>query len=125
MPEAFKYVKLPDGKYAKFRADASPEQMKTQVQKDFPQAFTPDLGATQPEFLPRAAAYSGVNKGLQKGAEYLGADPETSEFIGNVGTMAAPFMENVPFKAAAAKVGNAAANIVDPDIVGLVSPRAA
>src|SRR5437867_7080566 len=46
MPEAFKYVKLPDGKYAKFRADASPEQMKMQVQKDFPQAFTPDRGAT-------------------------------------------------------------------------------
>lgn len=37
----FQYVKLPDGSYGKFAADATDEQIRGQVQKDFPTAFAP------------------------------------------------------------------------------------
>lgn len=36
------YIKLPDGSYGKFRADASDDVIRTQLMKDFPEAMRPD-----------------------------------------------------------------------------------
>lgn len=41
MADQFQYVKLPDGTYGKFAADASPEDMRAAVEKQFPTAYAP------------------------------------------------------------------------------------
>ena len=41
MPDDFQYVKMPDGSYGKFRADASDDVIRQAVAKDFPTAFKP------------------------------------------------------------------------------------
>lgn len=61
MPD-FQYIKLPDGSYGKFSADASDETIRGAVEKDFPEAFAPKLaapaapgalaGPKDPEFKP-------------------------------------------------------------------------
>lgn len=38
-PDQFQYVKLPDGSYGKFRADASDDVIKSAIEKDFPGTF--------------------------------------------------------------------------------------
>jgi hypothetical protein len=38
-PDQFQYIKLPDGSYGKFRADASDDVIKGAISKDFPDAF--------------------------------------------------------------------------------------
>lgn len=38
-PEQFQYIKLPDGSYGRFRADASDDQIRSAISKDFPSAF--------------------------------------------------------------------------------------
>jgi len=42
-PDQFQYIKLPDGSYGKFRSDASDEQIKGAISKDFPTAFKPSV----------------------------------------------------------------------------------
>jgi hypothetical protein len=39
MPDDFQYVKMPDGSYGKFRADASDDVIRQAVIKDFPNAY--------------------------------------------------------------------------------------
>lgn len=41
MPDDFQYVKLPDGSYGKFRADATDDVIRSAISKDFPTAFKP------------------------------------------------------------------------------------
>jgi hypothetical protein len=38
-PDQFQYIKLPDGSYGKFRADASDDVIRNTIAKDFPDAF--------------------------------------------------------------------------------------
>lgn len=45
MADQFQYLKLPDGSYGKFSADASPEDMRSAVERQFPEAYTPKTGA--------------------------------------------------------------------------------
>ena len=40
-PQQYQYIKLPDGSYGKFRSDASDDDIRTAVSKDFPDAFRP------------------------------------------------------------------------------------
>jgi hypothetical protein len=47
-PDQFQYIKLPDGSYGKFRADASDEQIRGAVSKDFPDVFKPKAAPQQP-----------------------------------------------------------------------------
>jgi hypothetical protein len=41
MADQFQYVKMPDGSYGKFAADATPESMRAAVQQHFPDAYKP------------------------------------------------------------------------------------
>jgi hypothetical protein len=36
----FQYIRLPDGSYGKFRADASDDVIRSAIEKDFPGTFT-------------------------------------------------------------------------------------
>lgn len=45
MADQFQYVKLPDGSYGKFRADATDDQIRGVIQNDFPDAFKPSQQA--------------------------------------------------------------------------------
>lgn len=77
-PDQFQYIKLPDGSYGKFAADASDDVIKSAISKDFPSAFQqptqhgafvrfmsratgiPEDAFTQPNryFNPFSAAYN-------------------------------------------------------------------
>jgi hypothetical protein len=65
MPDQFQYIKLPDGSYGKFAANASDEQIRAAIQKDFPNAFP----APEPTLTDRAISTAkdfakGVGEGL-------------------------------------------------------------
>lgn len=49
MPDDFQYVKLPDGSYGKFAANATDDVIRTAVSKDFPDAFTAPPSKTYPK----------------------------------------------------------------------------
>lgn len=56
-PDQFQYVKLPDGSYGKFAANATDDQIRTQITKDFPDAYKEEdpfrvQGATDPNAIP-------------------------------------------------------------------------
>lgn len=55
MPDdRFQYVKLPDGSYGKFRADATDAQIRAAITKDFPNAYTKPI--TAPQTTPSVAS---------------------------------------------------------------------
>lgn len=56
MPDQFQYIKMPDGSYGKFRADATDAQIRSAVLKDFPTAY----GPAKPEVSISAAPPSGL-----------------------------------------------------------------
>jgi hypothetical protein len=64
----FQYIKLPDGSYGKFRADATDEQIRAAVTKDFPNAYGKaaqweDLvSAPQAQQTAQASSSQPVNK---------------------------------------------------------------
>ena len=126
MAEDFQYVKLPDGSYGKFRADAKDDVIRAAIQKDFPDAFkaqaTPSpmdaLGKTTgigpaPSILDRLRA--GQVPGLDEMAE-------SYQSVGNGKGLAAPgtFMGKVGQTA-----GMLLKNPATQAITGTVSPEAA
>lgn len=63
--DMYQYVKLPDGSYAKFRADASDDAIRGAVTKDFPDAFNGT------KFDPRGMSLPGGTPQLNIGAQLL------------------------------------------------------
>lgn len=61
MPDQFQYIKLPDGSYGKFRADATDAEIRGHIQNDFPDAFKP---ASQPSAVSRFASSAADSSGL-------------------------------------------------------------
>lgn len=57
MADQFQYVKLPDGSYGKFAADAPDDVIKSAIQRDFPNAFGPQA----PAYNPKVPAPPDVN----------------------------------------------------------------
>lgn len=47
-PDNFQYIKLPDGSYGKFAADASDDVIRAAIQKDFPDSLPPNSGLAAP-----------------------------------------------------------------------------
>lgn len=61
--DQFQYVKLPDGSYGKFASSASDDDIKTAIQKDFPDAFTPtptQQAANRVGYVPNTSMSAGT-----------------------------------------------------------------
>jgi hypothetical protein len=61
--DQFQYIKLPDGSYGKFAADATDDQIRASVSKDFPDAYpasTPSLLSKANEFAGKALNAAGL-----------------------------------------------------------------
>jgi hypothetical protein len=56
MSDQFQYIKLPDGSYGKFRADASDDQIRTVLMKNFPEAMRPGIPSSGTGAPPNARA---------------------------------------------------------------------
>jgi hypothetical protein len=68
MPDQFQYIKLPDGSYGKFAADAGDDVIRSAISKDFPDAFKPQQPTVQKPIplgldAPRSAAIMKGNIG--------------------------------------------------------------
>lgn len=53
MADEFQYVRMPDGSYGKFRADAPPDVIRSAIQKDFPDHFRSAASPIPPPALRR------------------------------------------------------------------------
>lgn len=85
MADQFQYVKLPDGSYGKFAANASDETIRGAIEKDFPDAFNAKptapvpaglSGPQDPEYKPFFSGDEARDEGsgiLKAGAGVLGA----------------------------------------------------
>ena len=72
MADQFQYVKLPDGSYGKFRADATDDDIQGQIAKDFPDAVGRNMRPSVPSPIPPkgtlpAPARSGLTSGENEG----------------------------------------------------------
>lgn len=67
-----------------------PIQGTNEVIRGVAQTAAPIVGATVPGAIPTAVTYGGVGMGARRGAEALGADPDTAELAGNAAMIAAP-----------------------------------
>src|SRR5882724_579616 len=65
--DQFQYVKMPDGSYGKFRADASDDVIRSTILKDFPDAYGPHKpslweAANKPVGKDVNETYQGLNR---------------------------------------------------------------
>lgn len=94
--QQFQYIKLPDGSYGKFRADASDSVIRSAVQKDFPTAFKPfgaDALGKATAIGPRPSQGPLIDT-IEKAREWLQNKATTGSQAG-----AGEFMESAPLGA--------------------------
>jgi hypothetical protein len=81
MPDPYRYVKLPNGSYGKFDANATDDVIKSQISKDFPSAFAPQPSGVPPEILSKLKAQNAANDAKFGGQQPSGFDA----FLGKIG----------------------------------------
>lgn len=75
--DQYQYVKLPSGEYGKFAANASDDDIRARIQKDFPDAFkTQQPSAPEPGFL------QSVGQGLKNFGHMVTHPVEAAESMG-------------------------------------------
>lgn len=88
MADNFQYVKMPDGSYGKFAADATPDQMRSAVQQHFPDAYKQQPAAPQDDrsavskfLVPDAEQEHGYGEMLKGAAKGVAGD------VGDLGSL--------------------------------------
>ncbi len=86
-------VKLARGTLRRMDPNATPREQLRGLNEQVEgtgQTLAPIAGVTQPEFLPAAAVYGGIQQGVQRGMEHFGADPDLAEGTANLITLGIP-----------------------------------
>src|SRR5215472_4611714 len=69
MPEQYQYIKLPDGTYGKFAADATDAQIRATVAKNFPTTPAQAQPAPSPNLMKPTGTSPYVEKGFHLQSE--------------------------------------------------------
>ena len=111
MPDQFQYVKLPDGSYGKFAANATDAQIRAQVAKNFPNAYkTTQPATTKPtaeetfklmsEKAPENARFPSMGRtGYELSDAFMRSLPGVGSVVGAFGGTAAGGGAASPFTA--------------------------